>query len=152
VAYFLNLFIPIIALFSGLMPMRMDLVEFVLIAAPLFISALTVRQFAQNWVMEERERGIHTVGGLLLIGTWWIHLLGFIFAVLRRKVPYDPTPKDNQEANNWPLNIPNLVTISLSIFAVVYGLNVHPNIYYAMMSSLALLNIAILGFTVLASR
>ncbi|NRA49899.1 MAG: hypothetical protein HRU12_12265 [Phaeodactylibacter sp.] len=50
------------------------------------------------------------------------------------------------------MNIPNLVTISLSIFAVVYGLNVHPNIYYAMMSSLALLNIAILGFTVLASR
>ena len=152
VAYFLNLFIPIIALFSGLMPMRMDLVEFVLIGAPLFITGLTVRQYSQYWVMEERERGFHTVGGLLLIGTWWIHLLGFIFAVLRRKVPYDPTPKDNQEANNWPLNIPNLVTIGLSLLAVAYGLTVHPNIYYLMMSSLALLNVGILSFTVLASR
>lgn len=152
VAYFLNLLIPIIALFTGLMPMRMDLVEFLLITLPLFASGLAVRQYAQHWVMEERERGLHLAGGLLLIGTWWIHLLGFLFAILRRKVPYDPTPKDNQEANNWPLNIPNLLAMALSMAAVVYGLNTHPNIYYAMMSSLALLNIGILGFTVLASR
>jgi hypothetical protein len=151
-AYFLNLLIPVIALFSGHMPMRMDLVEFVLIGLPLFVSGLAIRQYAQNWVMEERERGLHTVGGLLLIGTWWIHLMGLIFAILRRKVPYDPTPKDNQEANNWPLNIPNLIAIGVSLAAVVYGLNTHPNIYYAMMSSLALLNISILSFTVLASR
>lgn len=152
VAYFLNLLLPIICLFSGYMPMRMDLVEFILIGLPLLVSSLTIRQYAQNWVMEEEERGLHTVGGLLLIGTWWIHLMGFIFAVLRRKVPYDPTPKDNQEANNWPLNIPNLIAIVASLASVVYGLNTHPNIYYAMMSSLALLNVTILSFTVLASR
>ncbi len=152
VAYLLNLLIPIIALFTGLMPMRMDLVEFILITLPLFVSGLAVRQYAQHWVMEERERGLHLAGGLLLIGTWWIHLLGFLFAVSRRKVPYDPTPKDNQEANNWPLNIPNLLAMALSLAAVIYGLRAHPNIYYAMMSSLALLNVSILSFTVLASR
>lgn len=152
VAYLLNLLIPIISLFSGYMPMRMDLVEFILIGLPLFVSSLIIRQYAQNWVMEERERGLHIVGGLLLIGTWWIHLMGFIFAVIRRKVPYDPTPKDNKEANNWPLNIPNLIAIGLSLAALAYGLSVHLNIYYAMMGSLALLNIAILSFTVLASR
>ncbi|MEQ8703124.1 MAG: glycosyltransferase [Phaeodactylibacter sp.] len=152
VAYLLNILIPVIALFTGYMPMRMDLVEFVLIGLPLFISGLSIRQYAQNWVMEERERGLHTAGGLLLIGTWWIHLMGFVFAILRRKVPYDPTPKDNQEANNWPLNIPNLAVIGISLAAVIYGLNAHLNIYYAMMSSLALLNVAILSFTVLASR
>jgi len=152
VAYFLNLLIPVICLFSGYMPMRMDLVEFILIGLPLFVSALVTRQYAQNWVMEEWERGFHVAGGLLLIGTWWIHLMGFIFAIMRRKVPYDPTPKDNQEANNWPLNIPNLIAIGVSIAAIVYGVNAHPNIYYAMMGSLALLNVAILSFTVVASR
>lgn len=152
VAYFLNLLLPVVCLFTGYMPMRMDLVEFILIGLPLFVSGLAVRQYAQNWVMEEGERGLHLAGGLLLIGTWWIHLMGLLFAIMRRKVPYDPTPKDNQEANNWPLNIPNLLAIGLSIAAVVYGVNANPNIYYAMMGSLALLNVSILSFTVLASR
>jgi len=151
-AYLLNFSIPIIALLSGYMPMRMDLVQFLLIGMPLFVSSLAVRHYSQNWLMEERERGFHLVGGLLLIGTWWIHLLGFVFALLRRKVPYDPTPKDDKEANNWPLNIPNLLVMALSLSALSYGLYWHPNVYYYMMGSLALANVLILSFTVLASR
>ena len=76
-----------------------------------------------QWVMEETERGFHVVGGLLLIGTWWIYILGLVYTLIRKKVPYIPTPKDDSEPDNWKLNIPNIAVLLISLGAIIYGLS-----------------------------
>ncbi|WP_285056437.1 glycosyltransferase family 2 protein [Pedobacter ginsengisoli] len=150
--FFMNFMIPILALVFSLSPLKMDIQEFCIVGLPFFAAVLLIRHFVQWWVMEDEERGFHVVGGLLMIGTWWIYIIGLFYTILRKKVPYNPTPKDGNEANNWPLNIPNLTIIALSVFAVIYGLYSDFNPYNLIMSGFAVLNCFILSFTVLASR
>lgn len=138
--FLINFLIPIISLLSGYMPMRINLSYFLLAGMLFFASTFIIRHYVQRWVMEEEERGFHLAGGLLLIGTWWIHLLGFIFTILRRKVPYNPTPKDGKEENTLGLNIPNMSLGVLSIFAITYGLYEDFNPYTLVMAGFAGLN------------
>jgi cellulose synthase/poly-beta-1,6-N-acetylglucosamine synthase-like glycosyltransferase len=150
--FFMNFMIPILALVFSLSPLKMDIQEFCIVGLPFFAAVLLIRHFVQWWVMEDEERGFHVVGGLLMIGTWWIYIIGLFYTILRKKVPYNPTPKDGNEANNWPLNIPNLTVIALSVFAIIYGLYSDFNPYNIIMSGFAVLNCFILSFTVMASR
>ncbi|MDR6195355.1 glycosyltransferase family 2 protein [Siphonobacter sp. SORGH_AS_0500] len=150
--YLINFAIPILALLFGLSPVHIDFAHFGLIALPFISAVILIRHFAQWWVMEDQERGFHVVGGLLMIGTWWVFIVGFVYTIIQKKVPYIPTPKDNREADNWRLNIPNLVVIGLSMVACTYGLYRDWNPYNLIMANFAGLNACILGFTILASR
>ncbi|GAB3940209.1 hypothetical protein GCM10028805_01620 [Spirosoma harenae] len=150
--FLINFIIPIIAVFFGVSPIEIDVVDFGLIALPFVSAVVLIRHYAQEWVMEDKERGFHVVGGLLTIGTWWVFITGFVYTIIRKNVPYIPTPKDNQEADNWALNIPNLIVIGLSIAAGVYGLSKDWNPYNLAMAGFAVVNSLILSFTVLASR
>ena len=152
IVYFLNFLVPILCLFFAIIPLKIDLLQFAIVALPLLASTLLIRHYAQRWVMEEKERGFHVVGGLLLIGTWWIYMLGFFFTLIRRKVPYDPTPKDGSDPNNWSLNIPNMVIGLTSIAAIIYGLYTDYNPYSLAMASLALVNSLFMVFVIIASR
>ena len=102
--------------------------------------------------MEKQERGFHTIGGMLLTGTWWVHLVGFICTLLRIKIPYIPTPKQEKFQDAWKLSIPNILMIILSISAIVYGINYDWSPYSLMMAGFALVNILILSFTVLIGQ
>lgn len=151
VIYLINFLIPIISLLFGVMPMKINLIYFLLLAMFLFASTLIIRHYVQRWVMEEDERGFHLLGGLLLIGTWWIHLLGFVFTILRRKVPYNPTPKDGKEEDIISLNIPNILLGAISIFAIIYGLYRDYNPYNLVMAGFAGLNTLFIIFMLWAS-
>ena len=150
--FLISFFIPILSLIFNTSPINIDFLNFMVYAVPLSLMAILIRLYVQNWVMEEEERGFHVVGGLLMIGTWWVFLLGFVYTLLRKKVPYIPTPKDGTETNNWPLSIPNLGVIAISIFAIIYGLYQDDNPFNLIMSGFAGLNCLILLFSVLASR
>lgn len=149
--YLINFLIPILSLVLGTNPMNMSLWNFILLGVPFVASTLIIRHYVQRWVMEEDERGFHLQGGLMMIGTWWIHALGFIFTILRRKVPYNPTPKDGKEENIWALNIPNLAVAAISILAIVYGLLRDFNPYNLIMAGFALMNVGFMAFMVLIS-
>ncbi|SKB54786.1 Glycosyltransferase, catalytic subunit of cellulose synthase and poly-beta-1,6-N-acetylglucosamine synthase [Parapedobacter luteus] len=148
----INFLIPVISLLLNTSPINFDLFNFVTIGFPLFMSILLIRLFVQKWVMEEEERGVHIVGGLLMIGTWWIFLTGLIYTLLRKKVPYIPTPKDDSEDSNWRLNIPNLLVIAVSLAAVAYGLSNDWNPYNFIMAGFAAINCLILSFSIVASQ
>src|SRR5699024_8630859 len=107
--------IPIISLLFNVSPINVDVERFAIMGFPLALSIFAVRHYVQAWVMEDEERGFHLVGGLLMIGTWWVFILGFVYTLLRKKVPYVPTPKDDQEESNWILNVPNIAIILLSL-------------------------------------
>jgi cellulose synthase (UDP-forming) len=152
IVFLLNLLIPILSLAFNTSPINIDFLYFMLYAGPLVLLSFLIRLFVQRWVMEEEERGFHVVGGLLMIGTWWIFLIGLYYTILRKKVPYNPTPKDGHEENNWKINIPNITVIIASIIAIIYALNVDWNPYNLIMSGFATLNCLILSFSVFASR
>ncbi|HEY8968347.1 MAG TPA: glycosyltransferase family 2 protein, partial [Puia sp.] len=139
VVFLINFLIPILFLLD-LSTASIGLEGFMISVFPLIVAIVLIRHYVQTWVMDFKERGFHVVGGLLMIGTWWIHALGFVFAVIRKKVPYDPTPKDNDRSSDWSINIPNMVVIVLSAFAIIYGLYRDWNPYTIGMAGFALLN------------
>ncbi|MGE7776504.1 glycosyltransferase family 2 protein [Chitinophaga sp. NPDC101104] len=151
VVFLINFLVPVIALVTGHIPFRADLVEFSLYAFPAIASILLIRHYVQRWVMEEKERGFHIVGGLLFIGTWWIYLLGLVYTIARKKVPYLPTPKDDSGPDDWRLNIPNIAILVISLAAIVYGLNYDWNPYSLFMAGIAGVNCLIMIFNIIAS-
>lgn len=148
----INFLIPVLALFFNKSPINIDFIRFVALALPLTAMIILIRHYVQIWVMEEDERGFHVVGGLLQIGTWWIFLTGLVYTLLRKKVPYIPTPKDGNEQSKWSLSIPNFIIIILSVAAIIYGLHNDWNPFNLIMAGFAALNCLILTFTIAASK
>ncbi|WP_326992928.1 glycosyltransferase family 2 protein [Chitinophaga sp. 212800010-3] len=149
--FLINFLIPILSLITGRIPFHVDMVDFAVICLPAIASIFLVRHFVQRWVMEEEERGFHVVGGLLLIGTWWIYILGIVYTIIRKKVPYIPTPKDDSGADNWWLNIPNMMVLLASLGAIIYGLGYDWNPYSIAMATFAGVNCFIMAFNIIAS-
>ncbi|TLU98215.1 glycosyltransferase family 2 protein [Dyadobacter luticola] len=147
-----NFLIPLIALFFNKSPVYIGLENFGLTVFPLLVAIILIRHFVQWWVMEDDERGFHMVGGLLTIGTWWVFLTGLIYTILRKKVPYVPTPKEGHEDGNWLLNVPNIIILLVSLAAIVYGLSNDWNPYNLAMAGFAWMNCLIMIFVIGASR
>ncbi|MGV3767392.1 MAG: glycosyltransferase [Chitinophagaceae bacterium] len=150
--FLINFLIPILSLLTGEMPLNIDITEFALASFPLFTMILLIRHYVQHWVAEETERGIHVVGGFLQIGTWWVHLLGMCYTLIRKKVPYIPTPKHGNDHTPLALNLPNLLVITASLLAIVFGLNYDLNPYSLFMAALAGVNVCIMVVVLLISK
>jgi cellulose synthase (UDP-forming) len=148
----INFLIPACSLVLGIIPLKVDLVTFAVIGLPFIISVTLIRHVVQQWVMEEEERGFHMVGGILLIGTWWVYILGLVYTIIRKPVPYLPTPKNNEGHDPWNINIPNIIIALISITAIAYGLYTDWNPYSIFMACLTGLNFLFMIFTIYASR
>ncbi len=146
IIFFINFLIPVVSLFTGYIPLQMDVFNFFLAAFPLFAMGTLIRHYVQKWVAEEKERGFHLVGGILQIGAWWIHTVGFIYTILRKEVPYIPTPKNDNERLPFVLNIPNILIAVISLAAIIYGLLNDFNPYTIFMVVLAGMQILFMLF------
>jgi cellulose synthase (UDP-forming) len=144
--FFINFLIPVVSLFTGYIPLGMDVLTFFLAAFPLFSMSVLIRHYAQKWLPDEKERGFHIVGGILQIGAWWIHSVGIIYTLLRKKVPYIPTPKNDNEPLPLLLNVPNILIAAISLAAIIYGLLEDFNPYTIFMAGLASMQIAFMVF------
>ena len=143
----ISFLIPIISLFAAAMPWRGNIITFGLIFTPVLISFLSIRFYVQRWVMDKSEWGAHLMGALLLACTWWINIIGIVYTVIRKKVPYLPTPKEDNERTSWKIVMPNLVVGVISILAIMYGLSVDFTPFSIFMSGFALVNASIMFFT-----
>ncbi|GAA0533836.1 glycosyltransferase [Chitinophaga japonensis] len=152
IVFLINFLVPVLSLVLGFIPLRVDLLSFALAGLPFLTATLGIRHFVQRWVMGEDERGNHIVGGLLLIGTWWIYILGLVYTIIRKKVPYIPTPKDDSEPDSWTLNIPNAAVALCSAGAIVYGLYTDWNPFAWVMAGIAGMNCGIMLFNIVISR
>ena len=150
----IDITVPIISLLSGEYPWLLDPLIFYYYFVPFMICHLLVRLYAQRWLHDSHEQGLHVFGGLLRVGSWWIYILGFIYTLLNIKVPYIPTPKEHTSKNEFLLGLPNLVVAALSIAAAVYGLNQDWQPYSFMMAAFAISNgiIFFLAFAIGQSR
>ena len=149
----INILIPILALFLGEFPWKVDIETFILFYSPLLFMTLLIRQYSQKWLMEESEMGFHMRGGLLQLGTWWVYVVGFVYSLFRVKVPYIPTPKEGSIENNWKIVLPNLIAAALSIGAIAYGLMTDLTPYSVFMAGFALVNaVFLLSFSLIVQQ
>ncbi|HEY4649840.1 MAG TPA: glycosyltransferase family 2 protein [Pontibacter sp.] len=148
--------IPVLALILVEFPWYLPLGEFLLMFAPFFCISICIRHFTQRWFHEKNENGFHMFGGILRTGTWWIFSLGLVYSILRIKVPYIPTPKDDKPRNNYLLNLPNLAVCLISLGAIYYTQveygHLYDNPYVQMMALFALVNVTILGSIVMIGQ
>jgi cellulose synthase/poly-beta-1,6-N-acetylglucosamine synthase-like glycosyltransferase/beta-mannanase len=147
ITYLINFLIPIISLFTATTPWKGNVVNFGSTILPIFICGLGILFYMQVWVMYKSERGIHLIGGLLQMCTWWINCLGFIYTIIRKKIPYLPTPKEDKESTNWKILMPNLLVGIISIIAVIYGLSIDLTPFSLFMSGFAILNAIFMFYT-----
>ena len=145
--YLISFLIPIISLFSATTPWKGNVINFGLIFLPVLTSVLGIRFYVQRWVTDKSERGTHLMGGVLLACTWWIYIIGFIYTIIRKKVPYLPTPKDDKERTSWEILIPNLAVGVISIISIIYGLSIDFTPFSIFMSGFALLNASFMFYT-----
>ncbi|WP_226915638.1 glycosyltransferase family 2 protein [Hymenobacter siberiensis] len=117
----LDLSIPLVSLGISQFPWLVSLNALIRHAFPLLGMALLIRFYAQRWMREPGEGGLHLAGGFLLVGTWWVYTLGFLYAVLGIQVPYLPTPKVGRKYNEWALALPNILFALLLLAACVHS-------------------------------
>ena len=146
IIFFLNFLIPVISLFTGYIPLRMDIISFTLAAVPVLGMAVFIRHYVQKWVADKDERGFHIVGGILQIGAWWVHSIGFVYTLFRKKVPYIPTPKNDKDPLPLILNVPNIIIAAISLAAMLYGFTYNYNPYTLFMAILASMQIIFMMF------
>ncbi len=142
----INFLIPIFSLLFSITPWKGNIIDFILVLLPVAASSILIRTYIQKWVIEKKERGFHIVGGLLHINSWWIYLVGLFYTIINKKVPYLPTPKENEWNTNYQIVIPNLIVAILSIFAVIYGLQRDFTPFSILMAGFALFNAIIMIF------
>lgn len=148
----IDLVVPVASLVSSQVPLFISFTAFLLHGIPLFLSATVIRHYAQHFLLDQHEKGFHVMGSILRMGTWWIYLLGMVYAVFRIKVPYIPTPKESDLTNEWKICIPNLIVIALNITAVVYGLYRDWTPFSWLMAGFAGINAVLLGLAVLMGQ
>jgi cellulose synthase (UDP-forming) len=140
----IDLLLPVLSLTTSQFPWLVNLQSLALHALPLMGMSLLIRGCAQRWLREPTEGGLHLAGGFLRIGTWWVYTLGFLYAVVGKRVPYLPTPKEGRWENEWRLAIPNLLLALGLLVACWYGKRTSPGSFTDVMVLLALMNILIL--------
>lgn len=148
----IDIAVPVLALATAEVPWEIDLRHFAFYFLPLCTLSLIIRLFAQRWLLEKHERGFHFAGGILRMATWWIFLIGFVYTIFKIKVPYIPTPKEDEHQNYVRLSLPNLLIMCLSLLIVAYGLSIDWTPYSIAMASYALVTASMLAFTVLLSQ
>ncbi|MUP46687.1 glycosyltransferase [Gramella sp. BOM4] len=142
----INFLIPIISLLFSTTPWNGNVIDFALVLLPVIISSLLIRTYIQKWVIDKKERGFHVMGGLLQINTWWIYILGLFYTLIDRKIPYLPTPKENEFATNLKIIIPNFSIAILSIIAIIIGLRRDLTPFSIVMAGFAMFNAIIMFF------
>jgi cellulose synthase (UDP-forming) len=149
---FFDMLVPLLALSFAQVPWEVDLENFGVFFLPLCALSMVIRLFAQRWLLEKQERGLHLAGGILRTATWWIFLVGFIYAIFNIKVPYIPTPKGDEHQNYVKLCLPNIIISMICVIGIMYGLMIDWSPYSMAMAFYAFINIAILGFVTLLSQ
>lgn len=149
---FVDILIPLLALSLAQVPWEVDLQDFGMLFLPLCGLSMIIRLFAQRWLLEKHERGFHLAGGILRTATWWIFLVGFIYAIFNINVPYIPTPKEDEHQNYVKLSIPNLLIMLVCCSGILYGLAIDWSPYSLAMAFYALVNAGMLAFVVLVSQ
>lgn len=149
----LNFLLPIVFLFFQVYAVEMPLTGFLFHLAPYLLVAMLINWWVQRWYSHLEERGLPWRAMLLEHATWHIFLLGWMNAILGRKVPYLPTPKGEGSHVPFALIAPHWCVILLSWAAIAWvplsyariDAGTELMVAFAALNSLLLLPVALTG-------
>lgn len=146
VSTFMTLVLPVYFLFSREYAVEFGLFEFLLHLLPYMFTTLSTYFILQRFYTHSQEKRVPWRSLVLEKGSWHIFAMGFVSAILRKKVQYIPTPKESDRAPMPILVLPHIFAIILSAGAVLFGFFGYPRIEggTALMMFFAALNIAFL--------
>lgn len=143
VAILINLILPPIFLFAGLVGAMSTAASFLVHIGPLVFMNLVIRRFGQRLLPSREGWGWHPMGMVLLFASCFAHVSGLVAAVARTPVPYLVTAKHRQRSDLsrvWP----HVVVAAATCLAVGYSFwTVQPQAGF--MQVLALWNAAMMG-------
>lgn len=119
---FLYMLIPFFYLLFGFLPAQMPLVEFVQHGFPVFILAIVIYLYVQNWVCDPTEKGFHWRGMVLKFACWPVFFLGFILSLVNADIPYIPTAKKAVVGKITPFARPLIIHIGLFFATLLFVL------------------------------
>lgn len=152
VVFLIDLIVPIFALLTSQYPLILDFNTFILVVGLLTLITWIIRIYSKKWLIEEKEKVLFWRSGFLMMATWYPYFLGFLYAILKKSVPYLPTEKQNNILNEVKIHFPNLIIIVISLFAIGFGLKRDWNPYSFIMAGFALFNAIVLSFVFIASQ
>jgi cellulose synthase (UDP-forming) len=109
---------PYLYLWTGLQPAAMRFDGFLSAVAPVAGLGVAIYLFAQRWLCDPAERGLHWRGFVLKLACWPVFLAGTVLAIVRADIPYIPTAKEAVRGRFVHLAWPQLVLL------VVFGATV----------------------------
>ncbi|MEO6348721.1 MAG: glycosyltransferase family 2 protein, partial [Aquaticitalea sp.] len=142
--YMISILIPVVSLMTSSTPWNGNVLNFGLITMPVVASIIGIRFYVQKWVINRGERGLHLLGGLLMQITWSVYLMGLFYTIIRKKVPYIPTVKEDDRKTSPLIVLPNLLVGFICLFSIVYGLNRDFTPFSIFMAGFALWNAMIM--------
>lgn len=115
------LLIPFVYLLFGVLPAKMQFIEFVFYGAPVMIIAILIYFYMQYWMCHpESERGFHWRGMILKFACWPVFFLGFVLSLINAEIPYIPTAKQAVIGKISPFAYPLLIQLFLFILIISY--------------------------------
>ena len=119
---FIEYIVPLISLGFSISPLKINGYKFLFFFFAVLLVVYSIRVFVQRWLPEKSEKGFHWMGGILLMGSWWVFIIGFLYSIFKIRVPYIPTPKEDSVTNEWLICIPNIILILASVIILVLGI------------------------------
>jgi len=86
--------IPFMFFWFGLLPAQMFFIEFLYYGFPVLFFSSWIYFHVQRWLTHKsQERGFHWRGMVMKFACWPVYLMGFIWSVFNKDIPYIPTAK-----------------------------------------------------------
>ncbi|MFA6260280.1 MAG: glycosyltransferase family 2 protein [Bacteroidia bacterium] len=90
----LFMIIPFFYFWFHIIPVEMYFVHFLQYWLPVALIGVAIYMYVQQWLCDpESERGLHWRGSILKFAAWPVFIMGLLFALVDRKIPYIPTAK-----------------------------------------------------------
>lgn len=118
-----HIFWVLYALFSADNNQARQFADYLFHAIPLIAAFLIIQQFAgKNLRVKPLRPDIKLNGLLLVLGTWPVYTLSFVYSIFRIKLSFIATPKEAKGGNFIKLVLPQIIAITLLATAIVYRL------------------------------
>jgi len=115
--------IPFLYFWFDIVPAKMYFVEFLYYGMPVLLFSVCIYLHVQRWLCHpQTESGLHWRGMIMKFACWPVFLMGFVWSLLNKEIPYIPTAKQAVIGKISPFAKPLIVYLVIFVLTVGYVL------------------------------
>jgi len=117
-----NMLLPLLYLWMNQTPTNFSPFEFFFYLSPWLFNTVILFFYSQRFLCDSREKGLMWRGLILQILSYPIHILGIVYALIGKQIPYLPTAK--APADTYPLAMlfPQILIVVATLLGFAFGL------------------------------